>query len=169
MIHLGHIDMIGKARDVCDRVVILVGSAQEAGTEKNPFSYEVRKKMLKAVFPEDRITVIPLPDAGLGNNALWGEYILEKVKEATGRLPDLAVSGKEERRESWFSGPNGTGIAELTIPKTIPLSATRMREWLIRGEEEKWKDSTAPALHEKYTELRKIILASVGKTETDSI
>ncbi|MDO5435596.1 MAG: adenylyltransferase/cytidyltransferase family protein [Clostridia bacterium] len=169
MIHLGHIDMIEKAREICEEIIILVGSAQEAGTEKNPFSYEERRDMLKAVFPEKNVRVFPLPDAGLGNNALWGEHILNKVKEYTGALPDLMITGKEERREGWFSGPNGTNTAELAVPKSIPLSATQMREWLIRGEEEKWSGATSPVLRERYPALRAAVLASIGKKQTDSI
>ena len=169
MIHLGHIEMIEKAREICEKIIILVGSSQEAGTEKNPFSYEERRDMLKAVFPDDNISVFPLPDAGFGNHILWGEYILNRVKEYTGTLPDLMITGREERREGWFSGPNGMNVAELAVPKSVPLSATQMREWLIHGDKEKWSEATAPALRERYSALRETVLASVGKKETDSI
>ena len=57
--HTGHLDMIEKACAVCDRVGIFVGSSQESGTLKNPFTYETRRKMLQKVCGS-RVTVYPL-------------------------------------------------------------------------------------------------------------
>ena len=45
--HTGHLDMVNKACAVCDRVGIFVGSSQESGTLKNPFTYDARYNMLK--------------------------------------------------------------------------------------------------------------------------
>lgn len=54
MLHNGHRDMISLACRMSERVCILVGSSQEAGTQKNPLSYEERKEMLSRVF-SDRV------------------------------------------------------------------------------------------------------------------
>ena len=123
--HTGHLDMVGKACAVCDRVGIFVGSSQESGTLKNPFPYEVRKTMLGKVFGS-RVAIYPLPDIGVGNNSRWGDYVVDQVRLRCGASPDLLVSGKEERRVSWFDGVNGVSVAELYIPKTIEISATEM-------------------------------------------
>ena len=93
-LHTGHEDMIRKAIALCDRVGLFVGSSQESGTFKNPFSYELRREMLTDVFGSN-VCVYPLPDIGVGNNAKWGDYVLGQVAERFGRLPDLVVSGKE--------------------------------------------------------------------------
>ena len=50
--HTGHLDMVSKACAVCEKVGVFVGSSQEAGTLKNPFSYEARYKMLKKIFTD---------------------------------------------------------------------------------------------------------------------
>ncbi len=39
-LHTGHVYMIEKAVAVCERVGIFVGSSQESGTSKNPYTYE---------------------------------------------------------------------------------------------------------------------------------
>lgn len=165
-LHLGHERMIRDAIALCGRVAVFIGSSQESGTQKNPFSYETRERMLKAVFG-DAIEVYPLPDAGLGNNRLWGQYVLDRVNAACGRKPDLFITGREERRVSWFEDKED--ISELVVPKVIEASATQMREYLARGEEEAWKALTPRALHPMFHELRSEVLKSEGNSETQSI
>ena len=45
ILHRGHEEMVRKALDLCDKVVVYISSSQEAGTEKNPFSYSVRAQI----------------------------------------------------------------------------------------------------------------------------
>lgn len=166
--HAGHEYMIEKAIGSCERVGIFIGSSQESGTAKNPFTYEEREGILKKVFG-DSISVFPLPDIGVGNNSKWGDYVLENVRNRFGKNPDLLVSGKEERRISWFDSAHGVLIAELYVPKTIDISATEMRSYLIDGDYESWKRYTNKALWEDYEELRASVLAAKDNFETDSI
>ena len=132
-LHTGHEDMIRKAIALCDRVGLFVGSSQESGTFKNPFSYELRREMLTDVFGSN-VCVYPLPDIGVGNNAKWGDYVLGQVTERFGRLPDLVVSGKEERRLDWFDSIAGNGISELYVPKSIEMSASQMRQFFAEDD-----------------------------------
>ena len=166
--HTGHEYMIEKAILSCDTVGVFIGSSQESGTAKNPFSYEVRESVLKKVFG-DKISVYPLPDIGVGNNSKWGDYVLENVISRFGKTPDLLISGKEERRVSWFDSTAGDGIAKLYVPKVIDISATEMRSYLIDGDFESWKRYTNPALWDSYNELRAAVLAAKDNLETDSI
>lgn len=167
-LHLGHEDIFQKAIALCDEVGVFVGSSQESGTFKNPYSYETRERILKKVF-DSRIQVYPLPDIGVGNNSQWGEYVLQNVRQRFNQLPDLLVSGKEERRVSWFDGVEGVSVAELYVPKTIDISATCMRDYLITGDVENWKRFTNPALWDEYNALREMVLAAKDNIETSSI
>ena len=54
-LHLGHVWLFKRALDECDELVIVIGSAQESGTQENPFSAEEREKMIRAVLKEERI------------------------------------------------------------------------------------------------------------------
>lgn len=166
--HTGHEDMINKALAVCEKVGIFVGSSQESGTSKNPFTYETREKTLKTVFG-DRVDVFPLPDIGVGNNSKWGDYVLENVKSRYGTSPSLLVSGKETRRIDWFDSSEGVTVAELYIPKTIDISATKMREYLINNYFEEWKKYTPKPLWNSFGELREIMLAAKDNDFTQSI
>ena len=167
-LHSGHTDMINRAIELCDKVGIFVGSSNESGTSKNPFSYETREDMLKTVFGNE-VFVFPLPDIGVGNNSTWGDYVLKNVVERFGEMPDLLVSGKEARRVSWFDSVDGASIAELYIPKTIEISATEMRDFLINDDCESWKKYTDSKLWGKYKKLRQEVLLSKDNSETHSI
>ena len=164
-LHLGHVGIISTARAVCDRVAVLVGSSQESGTAKNPFSYEERRKMLQDVLGTG-IDVYPLPDIGVGNNASWGEYVYGQVKKLSGEYPDIMVSGTEERRTDWFAGKP---VAGLYLPKTTDVSATVIREHLIAGDFPAWKTYTPYQLWDAFENMRAAVIRAQEKKDTDSI
>lgn len=166
-LHSGHEYMIRTALSMCDRVGIFIGSAQESGTAKNPFSYATRESLLRLLFGE-RVQIFPLPDIGVGNNSAWGDYVLQNVNARFDRYPDLLVSGKELRRVSWFDHTE-VGISELYIPKTIDISASQMRQFFLDDDRESWQRYTNPALWGQYDRLRDMILASKDNLETESM
>ena len=166
--HAGHEEIIRKAIALCEQVGIFIGSSQESGTLKNPFTYETRERILRKVFGYE-INIYPLPDIGVGNNSAWGDYVLENVYERFNKAPDLLISGKEERRVNWFDSVQGILVSELYIPKTIEVSATQMREHLINGEFEEWKKYTSEKLWDEYEELRNTVYACKDNFYTDSI
>ena len=166
--HIGHAYMIEKAVAVCEHVGVVVGSAQESGTAKNPFTYEQRETYLRRAFG-DKIKIYPLPDIGVGDNSKWGDYVLQNVRERFGKSPDLLVSGKEERRISWFDSVVGVSVAELYVPKIIDISASEMRAWLIDGNFGQWKRYSPETLWDAYGEMRAAVLASKDNLETQSL
>ncbi len=166
--HNGHRMVIDKALELCEKVGVFIGSSQESGTNKNPFSYELRKEIIKRIYGES-VYVYPLPDIGAGNNSVWGDYVLECVFERFGEYPDLLISGKEERRASWFDGAKGASAAELYIPKTVDISASRIRELFLNGEYESWKKYSDERIWELFPEMRKAVLKSYGNTGSASL
>ncbi len=166
--HKGHQDMINTALALCDRVGIFIGSSQESGTNKNPFSFEMRKQILQKIYA-DRVDICPLPDIGVGNNSKWGRYVIDRVTEHFGEKPDLLISGKEDRRISWFDGVDGLAIAELYIPKRISISASHMRQLLVEDRFDDWKKYCDERLWDSFSEMRKITLATYKNTSTSSI
>lgn len=167
-LHAGHETMLDTALALCERTAVFIGSSQESGTEKNPFSYALRKRMLESLYGE-RLRIHPLPDIGVGNNGRWGEYVLEQVLMHEGCLPELLISGKEERRVSWFDWINGCRIAELYVPKTVAVSASDLRRALAADDRAAWESFVSPKLHPLYEELRGQYLAAMNNTFTRSI
>ena len=166
--HKGHQVIIDKAIELCEKVGVLIGSSQESGTNKNPFTYETRENILRKIY-DDRISIYPLPDIGVGNNSRWGDYVIDNVVERFGESPDLLISGKEERRIDWFDSVKGLSISELYIPKAIDVSASKMRELFIKNEFDIWKEFCDERLWIEFSDLRKIVLESYQNTETSSI
>jgi len=60
-LHLAHCDLIQRMIDDGHTPVVFLGSSQESGTERNPYTYEERTEMLKLVFP--MIATEPLEDS----------------------------------------------------------------------------------------------------------
>ena len=166
--HKGHQDVIDKALRLCETVGVFIGSSQESGTNKNPFSYEMRRKMLEKIYG-DAVRIYPLPDIGVGNNCKWGEYVLDQVRERFGRYPDLLVSGKEERRINWFDGAKGLSPAELYIPKTVDISAAEMRELFVKDDFETWKQYCDERLWSDFPMMREIVLRAYENEKTASM
>ena len=48
--HKGHEKLVDTGLMLCDRLLILIGSAQECGTERNPLNINTRTKMLKEIY-----------------------------------------------------------------------------------------------------------------------
>ena len=84
-------------------------------------------------------------------------------------LPELLGAGKESRRLDWFDSLRGVRIAELYIPKTIDISASKMREYLIQDDRAAWESYVNPKNHPLYPQLRALALASQENRETQSI
>lgn len=168
VVHKGHQAIIDKALELCENVGIFIGSSQESGTNKNPFTYEMRKQMLENIYGS-RIRIYPLPDIGVGNNCKWGDYVIENVIERFGEKPDLMISGKEERRVQWLEGVNGIDVAELYIPKTIEISACRMRELMVDGNFDEWKEYCDESLWSSFSQMRDIVLQTRENTNTSSV
>ncbi len=166
VLHLGHVEMIEKAIEICDEVAIFIGSSQESNTLKNPLTYEKRKEIIECLFG-DKVKIFPLPDIGVGNNCAWGDYVLDNVQKQLGKYPDVMISGEEGRRSSWFD--ESDHIDEVFIPKTIDISATKMIQYLINDEESEWRKYIDSRLYPQYGELRALALKSQGNLETLSL
>lgn len=170
-IHIGHEDIINKTLAIADKTAIFIGSSQESGTAKNPFDYNFRKKLIEEIYSEKIknkiLEIYPLPDRGLGNNSSWGDYVLDTIYNTCGEMPDLFVTGKECRREKWFEDKN---ISILQMPKTIDISATKLRQNIINND--LYCDTIIglnPKILPYYNEMKNKILTSKNNINTQSL
>lgn len=78
---------------------VLLGSAQEHGTEKNPFHWQVRQEMiLRSLGPDaDRVRCLPLYDRG--DNASWVEQVKSLLKDCT---EDVQLAGYIKDSSSYY-------------------------------------------------------------------
>jgi cytidyltransferase-like protein len=166
-IHKGHEATIEQALMVSDRILILVGSAQEQGTIRNPFDVGLRIKMIKEVYPHDNVMVHALPDYSEPGDisADWGNHVLSTVKMHLRKTPDIMIYGKEDANMNWFAHQPGEvkNITEMVIARNrYPISATQMREWMFIDDFDKWKEHANSKLHKYYDLLRRELLSAPG-------
>ena len=165
LLHLGHEYIINKALEVCDEVLILIGSSDKSNTTENPYDYETRKSMLEVVYG-DKIKIAPLTDLGVGNVPAWGEYVLENAEKING-FPDCIVYGIEAKCETWFSEEIKKKITFIKVDRgDIKIDASTLRSYMYDNEYDKWKKYVNPLLHKYYSMLRiGLIKASTKPTK----
>jgi len=118
----------GKMIEICDEVIIAIGSTQESKTGKNPFTYEERKEMvLKEYDHVQNITIIPLVDIGAKSKKKWIDYLTGEFEKNSLSYPTHYFSGSDEDA-SWYTetGWKIIIIDRFTVGKGI--SATKIRE-----------------------------------------
>ena len=163
--HNGHKSLVDTALKLCDRVLILVGSAQEYGTLRNPYSASTSIDVIRAIYGADNeiVRVAELNDLTNENDitADWGRYVLDNVKMHIRKKPSLMVYGNDEFRSRWFDPEDITETAEIVIPRSrLPISATQLREALVRDDFDFYAKYTDEKEHKLYDRLRRELLAT---------
>lgn len=162
-IHLGHKYIIDISRNLSETTLILIGSSQESGTLRNPFSAEFRKKLIKEIYKNDKNVIVEFLEDMTNEydiNYEWGKYILENVKKITGKKPNLMIHGNDESRKGWFDEKDIEDVSEMIITrKDIEISATKLRGYILIGNKEKWSEFVPKEIHNMFDIIRKELLA----------
>lgn len=161
--HIGHKSLVETAYKLCDRVLILVGSAQESGTLRNPYLPSTRIDVIREIYGRDNdiLQVKELNDLTNENDitADWGRYVLKNVKTHIRKAPSLMVYGNDEFRSKWFDPEDIKDTAEVVVPRSkIPISATLLREALVRDDFDYWAKFVDEKTHKMYDRLRSELL-----------
>lgn len=159
--HLGHQHLIDSALQLCDRVLVFVGSSQEYGTERNPLNVETRIRMLRQIYENDKeVMIYPLPDLTEEKDITpeWGKYVLDNCKRYLYKNPEIFVFGNDTNRgSSRFTDEDLNNTSQFIINRaTIPISGTKLRELMVYGDikRSEWMSWVNPKLHKFYDEIR---------------
>lgn len=156
--HKGHEKLVETGLMLCDRLLILIGSAQECGTERNPLNINTRTKMLKTVYGDsNNIMIYGLSDMTNENDICpeWGKYLLKNVDRYIYKNPDIMIYGNDESRSAWFDKADLKNTTELIINRAeLPISATILREMMVSERRKEWMKWVNPRLHKMYDEIR---------------
>lgn len=83
-VHHGHMALLQRALDSAPQVIVVVGSAWQARSPKNPFTWQEREAMLHAALPaSDRSRVRVLPMRDYYNQAVWVQAVRQGVARMT--------------------------------------------------------------------------------------
>jgi len=156
--HKGHEKLVDTGLLLCDRLIILVGSSQECGTERNPLNINTRTEMLKEIYGDSpNIMIYGLADMTNEDDIRpeWGRYLLDNVHRYIYKNPEIMIYGNDESRSSWFAKEDLKNTTELIINRAeLPISATMLRQLMVEDRREEWMALVNPRLHKMYDKLR---------------
>lgn len=160
--HIGHESLINMGTQLCDRILILIGSSQECGTERNPLNINTRTKMLKEIYGDSpEIMIYALFDLTDENDIRpeWGKYLLENVDRYIYKVPELMITGDDEERNHWFAREDVVDMSQLIVNRgRIPISATQVRKLMVMDDRKEWMKWVNPKLHKMYDEIRRELM-----------
>lgn len=161
--HKGHEKLVDTGLLLCDRLLILIGSAQECGTERNPLNINTRTKMLREIYGcSSNIMIYGLSDMTNENDICpeWGRYLLDNVDRYIYKNPEVMIYGNDESRSQWFDKKDLKNTTELIINREeLPVSATMLRQLMLEDNRKEWMKWVNPRLHKMYDELRSELLS----------
>jgi len=163
MPHNMHVELIRRAAQKATRVLVVIGSVQEQGTLRNPFSGKFRMSMLQAACANIAnihfSSLLDLTHEDDHSNA-WGQYLLDHVNEEITRMPGqpvlkYMVYGDDEGRAHWFSPEAIEGVEMVVVPRSeVNVSATMLRKMLVNNDFREWASYTPKSLHPMYEKIR---------------
>lgn len=157
-LHKGHEKLIETGLMLCDRLLILIGSSQECGTERNPLNINTRTKMLRMIYGDNpNIMIYGLPDLTNEGDIRpeWGRYLLDNADRYIYKNPEIMIYGNDESRSAWFAKEDLKNTTELIINRSeLPISATMLRQYMVDDDRKSWMALVNPKLHKMYDEIR---------------
>lgn len=161
--HKGHESLVETGLQLCDRILILIGSAQEYGTERNPFNITTRTSMLRAIYGDrPEIMIHGITDLTDENDIRpeWGRYVLDNADRYIYKAPELMIYGNDEARSKWFDPVDIQNTSEFIVNRgKIPISATMVRQTMVFDHRKEWMYLVNPRLHKMYDRLRMELLS----------
>lgn len=149
-LHSGHVEMIKVGLVTCDKLLLLVGSSQEALTERNPFNLKIRMDIIKLAFPDEikegKLLLGHIDDmTNEDDHSLeWGDFVLNKVDMWSQHYGldndlDVMIFGNDEERLSWYRPELVSKVNQIILSRSVnTISATTLREYLWKNEYFKW-------------------------------
>ena len=129
--HLGHLAVIREVLGKCDDLVIVIGSAEESHTEKNPFTAGERYQMITlSLTAEERARVHIIPVRDVNRYSVWVNHIESYVPPF-----DIVFSNSDLTRSLFRHAGYEVSRTKAYNPKTY--SATEIRRRIVSGR--KWR------------------------------
>lgn len=127
--HNAHLAIVKKALEQAQTLVIIIGSAFQARTVKNPWTFDDRVRMITSCLDGDSISRVRfiLAKDYLYNDNLWLTEVQQKVEEFIGESDDVVLYGHNKDASSHYLSlfPQWT-FSETHVD--MPIDATHVRK-----------------------------------------
>jgi bifunctional NMN adenylyltransferase/nudix hydrolase len=130
--HNGHKAIIDAALQRAKEVIVVVGSSFAARSIRNPFTFQERKEMIKAVFPQDNVKVVPVSDYPY-DDSKWVAAVQAIVYSTLSYTPDsikIGLIGHEKDGTSFYLKIFPTW-GSVSVPNVDGINATFIREKVL--------------------------------------
>lgn len=155
--HNGHKAIIDAALEKAKEVIVVVGSSFAARNIRTPFTFEERRSMIKAVFPQDNVKVVPVSDYPYDDNK-WVAAVQNVVHGAISWSADpirIGLIGHEKDGTSYYLKIFPTW-SNVSVPNIDGINATDIRIALL-GDNEGRYDAASVMPKEALRVMSKII------------
>jgi bifunctional NMN adenylyltransferase/nudix hydrolase len=128
--HNGHRAVVEAAIKQAKEVIIVVGSSFASRNIRNPFTFEERRQMIKSVFPDNNVKVVPVSDYPYDDNK-WVRAVQNVVHGALKWSADpirIGLIGHEKDGSSYYLKifkPLGWG--NVSVVNVDGINATDIR------------------------------------------
>jgi len=145
--HLGHGRILELMLEEYEEAVLVIGSAEESYTERNPFTGGERVEMILRAAGEMNVRdrVVPVPVRDINRYDLWVDHVVSLTP------PFQAVFTNNHITELLFS-EKGFKIVKTGPIKREDYSGTRIRALMAEGETH-WRDLVPPAVLQYLDEI----------------
>src|SRR4030042_515557 len=127
--HKGHLSVIRDALKRVDDLIVVIGSAEDSHTDKNPFTAGERFQMLlSSLTPEERRRILIIPVRDVNRFSVWVNHIESYVP------PFDVVFSNSDLTRSLFSQA-GYEVATTKVYNPKEYSATEIRRRIGAGGE----------------------------------
>lgn len=134
--HNGHAALLSKALETAPRIIVVLGSAFQSASAKNPFTWKERAAMIKSTLPEEvaeRVRFIPIRN--YYDDRRWANTVLDAIKAETQESSRIALIGYVKDASSYYLSlfPDWTFIECF---KQGNIDATAIRQIYFETENE---------------------------------
>ncbi len=127
-VHNGHLALLREALAQARQAIVVLGSAFQARTPKNPFTWQEREAMLHATLPEAeraRLSVLPMRD--YYDEPRWAEAVRQAVARVTPAQASVALVGHFKDDSSGYLRAF-PGWQLIRMPRQGAIDATPIRD-----------------------------------------
>lgn len=135
--HLAHIKIIREALTLAKRVIVIVGSAHQPRTFKNPWTWKEREEMIRASLPDTaQDNVIMMPARDMIDDNKWAEQVQETVDVFTEEEDEIAVIGHSKDETSFYLKLFPQWGTPIDVGNIEDIHASDVREALWTADDE---------------------------------
>ena len=126
--HQGHAALLKQALEAAPRVVVVIGSAFQARTPKNPFTWQERADMIRQTLSaadQERTTFLPIRD--YYDEEKWLQAVRTGVEALSGQRASICLIGHFKDATSDYLA-HFEGWKLISVDRLSPIDASQIRD-----------------------------------------